>query len=575
MELSSILVAVIIMLGATAICVILSARLGFGAVLGFIVAGILIGPHTPGPVASHNVEGLQHVAELGVVLFMFAVGLEMRPAKMWSMRRLLFGLGSTQVLVTGAVLALYGLFVAGKSWEVAAIVGLSFAMSSTAIVMSTLKENGQLSAQHGQTSFAILMAQDVWIVPVLALVPILAHKTADTASIPLWEKALLVVGVVASLFVVGRYLVPAVLSYVAGQRRMEAFGMVVLLAVVVAAWAVERVGISMTLGAFMIGMLLSASDYRYQIEAAVEPFKETLMGLFFIAVGMSIDIDALVQNWVGILTLVPVVLLVKVIVVTGLALAFGVGRSAAIRAGFYMSQVGELAFVLLNAAFSDGLIGPQLHTAVLLVVAVSMVATPLMIKAGDRLADWLGTEPPSPAQAVPAADLDRHVVVIGYEEIGQLMCLLLEKANVPYVAFDTDYTLVRQGKRLGHNVHFGDMYRQITQEAAGLGRAAAAYVTATDMDRAKSLSVTVKTLYPKVKLYLRVNSLTLQDELAAQGVKRARTGYIESTLVNGAILLKDLGVSEEEVDELVNALHEDDYALVRARYAEVRPEAAD
>ena len=350
MDIPSILLAVVVFLAATATCVILFERLGFGAILGFIVAGIIIGPYTPGPVPVHAVEELQSVAELGVVLFLFTVGLEMRPEKVWAMRRLIFGFGSAQMLVTAALLAGYLIFFVHVPWETAIIVGLALAMSSTAIVMATLGERGELATEHGRTTFAVLMAQDLWIVPVMALIPILAHTTAQTDAPPFWQKMALVVGVIAGIFLVGRYILPAVLGYCASRRQMDAFGVVLFLAVIAAAWAVDHVGISMTLGAFLLGMLLSASDFRYQIEATVAPFKATLMGLFFIAVGMSIDVGALVRDWEALLVHVPIVLAVKGAVLIGLVLAFGIARSAAIRTGFYLSQVGEFAFVLLGAA---------------------------------------------------------------------------------------------------------------------------------------------------------------------------------------------------------------------------------
>ncbi|MGD8960038.1 MAG: cation:proton antiporter, partial [Desulfobacteraceae bacterium] len=393
MELSSILISLVFMLGATALCVILVERLGLGSVLSFIIAGIIIGPHTPGPVASTNVNDLQNVAELGVVLFMFTVGLEMLPRKVWAMRRLLFGLGSAQMLATAAVLAFYLVFFVKVQWPTAIILGFGFAMSSTAIIMTTLKERGALASEHGETTFAILMAQDLWVVPVMALVPILGHKTTQAVAIPIWEKALLVVSALAGIFVVGRYLLPAALGYTAKERRMDAFGILLFLAVIAAAWAVDRVGISMTLGAFVMGMLLSASDYRYQIEATVAPFKGTLMGLFFIAVGMSIDVGALWHDLSKLLAHVPVVLLIKAVVLTALVLAFGISRSAAIRTGCYLSQVGEFAFVLFGAAALAGLLSATGHTLALLVVAVSMIATPLMVKIGDGLAGRLRGRP--------------------------------------------------------------------------------------------------------------------------------------------------------------------------------------
>ena len=565
MELSSILISLVFILGATAICVILFEHLGFGSVLGFIIAGIIIGPHTPGPVASQHVDELQNVAEFGVVLFLFTVGLEMRPRTVWSMRRLLFGLGSAQMLVTAALLGVYGVFVANVPWQSAIALGFAFAMSSTAIIMTTLQERGMLVSEHGQTSFAILMAQDLWIVPIMALVPILAHKTAPANAAPMWEKMLLVVGILVGIFVVGRYLLPAVLGHAARQRRMDAFGIVLFLAVIAAAWAVDQVGISMTLGAFLIGMLLSASDYRYQIEATVAPFKGSLMGLFFIAVGMSIDVGALLRDWSMLLVHVPVVLFLKVAVLIALALAFGIGRSAAIRTGFYLSQAGEFAFVLLGAAAAAGLESAEGHTLAMLVVAVSMILTPLMMKAGDQLAGRLRAVPAS-AKAAPAADLERHVVVIGFDEVGQLICLMLDKAKVPYVAFDRDIDYVRQGKQAGRNVHFGNMYSSVTQQAAGLGKATAAYVTSMDLDHAKALAVTLHRLYPRLNVYVRVRRIRDQDELVAMGIKNAGTGYIESTLVRGSMLLKDLGVTESDVAELVSAFQENNYALVRAEY---------
>ena len=403
--------------------------------------------------------------------------------------------------------------------------------------------------------------------PVMALVPILARTTAQTPTIPLWQKIVFVVGVIAGIVVIGRYLLPAVLGYCASRRQMDAFGVVLFLGVVAAAWAVDHVGISMTLGAFLLGMLLSASDFRYQIEATVAPFKQTLMGLFFIAVGMSIDLDALQRDWAALLVDASVVLILKGAVLIGLVLAFGVGRSAAIRTGFYLSQVGEFAFVLLGAVAVAGLLSAEGHTLAMLVVAVSMIATPLLVKAGDRLASGFRAMPAN-AKAEPAADLDRHVVVVGYDEVGQLIDLMLEKANIPHLAFDRDISVVLQGKRSGRNVHFGDMYSSATQQAAGLTKAAAVYVTSRYMDRVKALAVTLHRLYPNLDVYVRVRTLRDQDELVAKGIKHAGTGYIESTLARGGMLLKDIGVSEDDVDKLVKDFQDNQFALIRAAYAE-------
>jgi len=567
MDLSAVLLGIVVILAATAICVVLFERLGFGAILGFIVAGILIGPYTPGPTPVHAVDELQSIAQLGVVLFMFTVGLEMRPEKVWAMRRLIFGMGSLQMVVTAGALAAYLIVALKAPWASAIIIGLAFAMSSTAIVMATLGERGELATEHGRTSFAILMAQDMWIVPVMALVPILADTTSQGAATPLWQTLVLVVGVIAGILVVGRWLLPAALGYCASRRQMAAFSLMLFLAVLLAAWSVDRAGISMTLGAFLLGMLLSASDLRYQIEATVAPFKQTLMGLFFIAVGMSIDVGAVVRDWEALLVHVPVVLVLKAVVLVALVLAFGIGRAAAIRTGFYLSQVGEFAFVLLGAASVAGLLDSGAHTLAMLVVAVSMIATPLMVKAGAAVADRLGVAHRR-ADTELSADLDRHVVIIGYDEVGRLINLMLERANIPHVAVERDLAIVQRARRAGRRVYFGDLYSSTAQEAAGLGKAAAVFVTSRDSDAAKALAVTLHRLYPNLDVYVRVRTLGDQEELVAKGIKHAGTGYIESTLTLGGGLLKDLGVAETDVSELVGALREDGYAPIRAAYAQ-------
>jgi len=567
MQLSAILLAIVIILAATAVCVALFDRLGFGSILGFIVAGVLIGPHTPGPVPVHAVEELQSIAELGVVLFMFTVGLELRPRKVWAMRRLIFGLGSAQMLVSAAALALYLVLLVQIPWEAATLIGLAFAMSSTAIVMGTLAERGELASEHGRTTFAILMAQDIWVVPVMALVPVLAHTTGAGGSTPLWQTLLLVLGVIGGILIVGRWLLPAALGYCAGQRQMDAFGLVLFLGVILAAWAVDKVGISMTLGAFLLGMLLSASDLRYQIEASITPFKQSLMGLFFIAVGMSIDVGAMLRDWDALLVHVPAVLALKAIVLIGLALAFRVGRAAAIRIGFYLSQVGEFAFVLLGAAAVAGLISSNGHTLAMLVVAVSMVATPLMVKSGAALADRFGRATTADDPGL-SKELERHVVIIGYDEVGQLIALMLKRANIPHVAVERDLAIVQRAKRAGHQVFLGNMYSPATQAAAGLGKATAVYVTSHDNQQAKALAVTLHQIYPQLDVYVRLRTLRDQDELVGKGIKHAATGYIESTLSRGGQMLKNLGVPESDVDAVVGALRKDNYSSVRAAYVD-------
>lgn len=258
--------------------------------------------------------------------------------------------------------------------------------------------------------------------------------------------------------------------------------------------------------------------------------------------------------------------MLKTAVLIALSLVFGVARPAALRTGFYLSQVGELAFVLLGAAVATGLVSGDGDTLATLLVAVSMILTPLMMKAGDRLASRLRAPEQSPEE--PSPSLDRHVVVVGFEEVGQLICLMLEKAGVPYVAFDNDSELVRKGKWWGRNVYLGDMYSPVTQRAAALERAVAVYVSTRDSERAKGLALTLHELYPSLDVFVRVQTLREQGELIDKGIMNAGTGYIEGTMVRGSELLKHVGVSADEVGDVVESFRHDDYALVQAAAAE-------
>jgi len=313
------------------------------------------------------------------------------------------------------------------------------------------------------------------------------------------------------------------------------------------------------------------TDVKLEQSSAADAQKLGLMGLFFIAVGMSIDVGALLSDGPTLITHVAAIMVLKVVVLIGLTLTFGIGREAAIRSGFLMSQCGELAFVLFGAAAVAGVLGTHQLTLGMLAVALSMTLTPLALKVGGELAVRLGAIPLD-EEAESTADLERHVVVIGYEEVGQLICLMLERATVPYVAFDRNISRVRLGKQRGRNVHFGDINSPVTQQAAGLGRADAAYVTLWDTGEAKAVAVTLRSLDPLLDVFVHVRSLRDQDELVAKGIKHAGTGYIESTLLRGSLLLKGIGIPEADVQELVNDFQGDDYSLIRSAYAKLNRE---
>ncbi len=561
MNIDTILLALLIILASTLICVTFFERVGLGAVVGFIFAGILVGPHTPGLVATEQVATLQDISQLGVVLFLFVVGLEMLPTQLWSLRRQIFGVGLLQVLLTAVPLAVMLIYGFDLGWRSATILSLGLAMSSTAVVMTILAGRNQLSTPYGRLSFSVLTAQDLSIVPVMALVPVLAHHAAAQPQGSAWTKAAFAAGALAAVFVVGRYLLPAVLGWAVRSRNNETFTVAMFLSLLGAAWCMDQVGISMTLGAFLLGILLSASDYRYQIVATVQPFKGVLMGLFFIAVGMSIDVNALVAGWSDVLILIAAVMLIKIVVLLALCLAFSSGLATSIRTAFSLSQVGEFAFVLFSVSAAAGLASPRAVTIGFLTIAGSMILTPLVIRLGDRLAARYdkGHEftPGSYAE-----DMSRHLVIIGLDDIGHLIALMAERAAVPYIAFDYEYQTVMHGKRAGRKVYFGDIHSRVVQEAAGLARATAVFISSTDMESLKSIALTLRQNYPDLDIYARVDSIQDQQELRALGIKHAATSFIESTLSRGASLLREMGVAEDAVDSLVKSLREDEYAPI-------------
>ncbi|MES9839143.1 MAG: cation:proton antiporter [Candidatus Thiodiazotropha endolucinida] len=395
MHLDTFLFSALLLLIATSVAVALFKHLGLGSVLGLLVAGIVVGPYSPGPYVTEHVEDVRHFTELGVVLLLFIIGLEMRPRRLWAMRREVFGLGLLQITLTGLILALY-FYQWQSSWLLSLLIGLTFALSSTAFVIQILQERGEIASRHGMTAFSILLMQDLAIVPLLALVPIFSETGGVSAEIPAWQQLMIEIGMIAMVVVVGRYVLPFVLNQLAKQGNREGFLLVVMLAVFLAAWVMDQVGLSMALGAFVMGMLLSGSSYRLQIQAFVEPYKGLLMSLFFVAVGMSIDFNAISQELPVFVQHILVIVSIKLLVLFLLALGFGYSKQIAIRVSFFLAQGGEFGFVLFAAAKALNVIDEATFVIAVGVISVSMLLTPLLIRASDRLAqrmDSVKTKP--------------------------------------------------------------------------------------------------------------------------------------------------------------------------------------
>ncbi|WPL17577.1 K(+)/H(+) antiporter [Thiorhodovibrio winogradskyi] len=560
------------LLVVAALAVAIFRHFGLGSILGLLVAGVLLGPHTPGPSITNSVEDLRHFAELGVVLLLFVIGIEMHPGRLWELRRTLFGLGSLQVLLTGLALAVYfRLF--QPDWSTALLIGMSLALSSTALVVQMLQERGDMASCHGQTAFAVLLMQDLAVVPLLALMPVLADTGPLPQEIPLWQQLGTVVTLVSGVILVGRYLVPWVLVQLSRQGNRDAFFLVVLASVFLAAAAMDYAGLSMALGAFLMGVMLSGCRFSLQIQALVEPHKGLLMSLFFVAVGMSVDLGVLVQHpWYFILYLAGI-LAIKILVLYRLCLLFGVARAAALRVAFMLSQSGEFGFVIFGAAKLLGLIDDQTFVLIVAVISVSMLLTPLLVAQGEKLAQsdpsdkdgvdgslrLIGRASGSPAP---------RVIIAGFGRVGHTIGAILTGHGISYVAFESNPELVANWRREGCPVYYGDICDPHLLEAAEVGRADLVVLTIDDQRAAINATQLVRAYAPDVKIVARARDLTTCDALLRAGATQAFPEAVEASLRLAAEALGALGLATQEVDMLLNNVRGTDYALVREEVPE-------
>jgi glutathione-regulated potassium-efflux system protein KefB len=542
----------------------LFSRVGLGSILGLLVAGVVVGPYSPGPVLTEDVDSVRHFTELGVVLLLFLIGTEMRPARLWSMRREVFGLGGLQVLATGAAIAVYGLLQA-STWQAAVLTGLTLALSSTALVMQILHERGETASPHGSAAFAVLLMQDLAVVPLLALVPILAERGTLSAGVPLWQQLAVVAGMIGLVLGFGRYVVPRVLERLTREHNREGFFLAVLLCVFLSAWAMAQAGLSMALGGFLMGMLLSGSRYRYQIQAQVEPYKGLLMSLFFVAVGMSIDLQAVAAQPARLAEHVLVIVLIKILVMVGLGFAFRLGAATAVRVGFLLGQAGEFGFVVLGAAKGLGVISDEHFVVGAALISVSMMLTPLLIRLGNALATRLEpAAPPAGAPGeVPAVATPGQVVIGGYGRVGHSVAVLLHQSGVPVVVFDKDPEGVAQGRADGLTVYFGDIADPHLLAASRVDQAALVVLAVDHQRTALRVLAHLRNACPDLRVIARAKDLEGVGHLMAAGATRAFPEILESSLRLGAEALNLLGMGGDEVDRLLEGVRSTRYEALR------------
>lgn len=548
------LVPIVALLGAAVIGVPLFKRLGLGSVLGYLAAGLLLGPSGIGLI--NNPESVLTTAELGVVMFLFIIGLEMEPAKLWALRKQIFGLGVIQVGTCGALLTGVGVLL-GFAPVVAFIFGMGFVLTSTAIVMQILGERGELSTDSGQRMVSILLLEDLAIVPLLAVVAILAPSSGGDVGIVTRVLSIAApIGAVLLLIFVGRRIMNPLFALLASSKLREVMTAAALLVVLGAALLFQASGLSMAMGAFLAGVLLSTSTFRHQLEADVEPFRGILLGLFFLAVGMSLDLGIVGQNWRIIALSVVAYMLVKASAIYVIARVLKSSHGVALERAVLMGQGGEFAFVLYTTAATAGIIDGPTNAIFTATVIVSMVLTPFFIiglryvmpKAEEQSMD--GVE--------EVADLSAKVLLIGFGRFGQIASqpLLAMRHKVSIIDNDTD--MIRAAARIGFKVYYGDGTRLDILHAAGADKADIILVCTDRKEQTTRIAELVRDEFPLAKVMARAFDRGHAIELIKAGVDYQMREVFESALTFGGQVIQILGASAEEAEDVVAGVRDRD-----------------
>ncbi|WP_241060289.1 monovalent cation:proton antiporter-2 (CPA2) family protein [Achromobacter xylosoxidans] len=538
------LVNVVVLLGAAVVAVPLFKRLGLGSVLGYLAAGLAIGPFGIGWFS--DPRSILHVAELGVVMFLFIIGLEMQPSRLWKLRGEIFGLGVAQVVACGALLTAVGLL-AGLSGPAAFMAAMGFVLSSTAIVMQILGERDETASAQGQRIVSILLLEDLAIVPLLALVALLAPAGTTEHGDP-WLQAAIAIGCVLALLAAGRWLLNPLFRLLAAAHAREVMTAAALLVVLGAALLMELGGLSMAMGAFLAGVLLSESTFRHQLEAEVEPFRGILLGLFFLGVGMSLDLAAVAREWQLILAGVLVFMLVKSVGVYLVARLFRASHAEAVTRAALLAQGGEFAFVLYGAAAAAGIFDAHLAAVLIAVVIISMALTPLCVLA----LRWLLPKPVPSMEGVDVArDLEGCALIVGFGRFGQIVTQAMLARDMKVSILDIDTDAIRAAAKWGVKVYYGDGTRIDMLRTAGAETAKAILICIDNPQSVNHMVKLIKSEFPLVQLVVRAYDRIHSLALAREGVDYQVRETLESALVFGEAALRAIGVPPDEAADVV------------------------
>jgi len=570
---------------AAVIGVVACRSLKLPPMLGYLSAGVLIGPHAFA--LAQNNEGIRHLGEFGVVFLMFVIGLEFSLPKLRAMRKHVFGLGLLQVMLTMSLATAGALLLARLAppawqlgWQTALSLSGALTMSSTAIVVKLMAERLELESEHGKRVMGVLLFQDLAVVPLLVLIPALGappealFKALSIAT----AKAVFLVGI---LLYGGPRVMRWWLTLVARRRSEELFMLNLLLVTLGLAWLTERAGLSLALGAFIAGMLVSETEYKHQVETDIRPFHDVLLGLFFITIGMSLDWHIVVERWLLVAALLVLPLAFKLALVTLLARGLGATMGVSLRTGLYLAQAGEFGFVLLTLAQDRALLPPWLANPVLASMVLSMLATPFIIMYSNAIvrklvaSDWMQQSLQMTSIARKTINTARHVIICGYGRCGQNLARILEREGIPYMALDLDPDRVRQAAAAGDSVVFGDAARLQALMAAGLARASAVVVTYLDVPGALKVLANTRTHAPQVPVIVRTQDDLDLEKLQAAGATEVVPEAIEGSLMLASHALALVGVPMRRVIRVVQDLRDARYNLLRGYFHGADDDNAD
>lgn len=535
-EEGSLLPAILLFLFAAVVAVPIARRIGIGTVLGFLIAGIAIGPWGLGFI--RDVDEILHFSELGVVFLLFIIGLELNPSKLWSLRRSIFGVGAGQVLLTAVILGGL-LLLTDFSWQAAVIGGIGLAMSSTAMALQMMREKGMNRNEGGQLGFSVLLFQDMAVIPALALIPVLVGSSNKDTD---WTFIAIKVGALLGMLIGGRFLLRPIFRYIAATGVREIFTAAALLVVLGSAMFMDALGVSMAMGTFIAGVLLAESEFQHELEIAIEPFKGLLLGLFFISVGMALNLGILYTHLPEVLAGVAILVAVKGGVLYLLARIAGIRRSVRMQFAAVLSQGGEFAFVLFSAASTQKLLQGDQMALLLVIVTLSMVTTPLLMQLVDRILEKRYNPQEEDEEAPFVEDDDPQVIIVGFGRFGQVIGRLLMANKMRITVLERDVSAVSMMRRYGYKVYYGDATELELLRAAGAEKAEAIVVTCNEPEDTLAVVHLCQQHFPHLKILARARGRVEAHELLMAGVNQFSRETFSSALELGRKALMELGM---------------------------------